>query len=45
VEGKIYRIVNKTEIKGKEKKRNESAVLTAHSQITYDEVQGLYVVV
>ena len=40
---KIYRIVGRTQIK--RKKRNESAVLTAHSQITNDEVQGLYVVV
>ena len=38
---KIYRTVGRTEIK---KKRNESVVLTAYSQITNDEFQGLYVV-
>ena len=39
--GKTYSIVGRTEIK---KKRNESAVLTAYSQVTNDQVQGLYVV-
>ncbi len=39
--GTLYRIVGRTEIK---KKRNESTVLTAYSQIINDEVQGLYVV-
>jgi hypothetical protein len=39
---KIYRIVGRTEIK---RKKDEAAVLTTHSQITNDEVQGLYVVV
>jgi len=43
--GKYTELLIKLKLKGEEKKRNESAVLTAHSQITHDEVQGLYVVV